>query len=230
MRLFRQLLGKPHRIPGQAHFPTNYDGTGCWWNDDDVVPLAAGRGFNVAVVGEGQWQDSIAAIVGGRCEEGHNCHFPAQLVLDNSQHDQHAVGVMIDYRAVGWLPAELSAHVRAALRRLNPHGRPVTCKAKIIGGWDHGLSDRGYFGVKLSLSLPLKLHEVVTRPRQKLGRSPRPMGSTSGVHQKRQGRDRECLAPVLSKHHPTKAEDAPPADQGRPMAADKMRLSRREAT
>jgi len=29
--LFKTLFDKPHRIAGQPHFPTNYDGRGCWW-------------------------------------------------------------------------------------------------------------------------------------------------------------------------------------------------------
>jgi hypothetical protein len=65
---------------------------------------------------------------------------------------------MINGRAVGWIPDDRSAEFREALSLLNPAGRPVTCKAKIIGGWDRGKQDRGYFGVKLSLALPLKVH------------------------------------------------------------------------
>lgn len=156
MRRFERFFAKPHRIAGQPHFPTNHDGTPCWWDEKGVLPLAAGRGFNVHAVGESQWQHELAALMGGRCEEGHNCHVPAQLVPDDSQRDRNAIGVMIDGRAVGWLPAELAASVRAEWAKLNPQGLPVTCKAKVVGGWDRGGDDRGYFGVKLSLALPLK--------------------------------------------------------------------------
>ena len=158
MPLFAHIFEKPHRAANQAHFPTNYDGCGCWWDEEGVLPLAAGRGFNVALVGESQWQQEIGAIVGGRCPEGHNCHFPAELMFDDSQQDPNAIGVMIGGRAVGWIPGELAGEMRAALHRLNPEGKPVTCKAKIVGGWDRGREDRGYFGVKLSLALPLKVH------------------------------------------------------------------------
>lgn len=160
MSLFQWIFRQPHRTRGQPHFPTNYDGTGCWWDEDGVVPLAAGRGFNIDVVGEAQWQDSIGAIVGGRCEEGHNCHVPAQLVFDDNPRDHNAIGVMIDMRAVGWVPSERCGEFRAALQKLNPDNRPVTCKAKIVGGWDRGRNDRGFFGVKLSLSIPLKVHRA----------------------------------------------------------------------
>lgn len=156
MTLFPEIFAKPHHTKGQPHFPTNYDGKGNWWDAEGALALAAGRGFNIRAVGESQWQQELAALMGGRCEEGHNCHVPAQLVPDNSGREPDAVGVMINGRAVGWLPSEIASDVRAALARLNPAGRPVTCKAKVVGGWDRGRKDRGYFGVKLSLSLPIK--------------------------------------------------------------------------
>lgn len=164
MKRFQRFFGKPHRRPGEPHFPTNYDGSGCWWAEDGVLPLAAGRGFNLPVVGELQWQDSIAAVVGGRCEEGHNCQMPAQLVFDDANpHDPNAIGVMIDSHAVGWIPWEKAVEFRAALRKLNIENLPVTCKAKVIGGWDRGRKDRGLFGVKLSLSMPLKVRRDALR-------------------------------------------------------------------
>ncbi|MCW6530204.1 hypothetical protein NED98_08090 [Sphingomonas sp. MMSM20] len=180
MRLFDQIFSKPHRIAGKPHFPTNYDGLGCWWSERDVLPLAAGRGFNVSLVGESQWQQEISAIVGGRCAEGHNCHFPAQLVFDDSQLDRAAVGVMIGGRAVGWLPHDLAPLVRQALGTLNPEGRPVMCKAKIVGGWDRGRKDRGYFGVRLSLALPLKPAKLKPErcPIGKLPGAPERVGGT----------------------------------------------------
>lgn len=156
MTLFKALFARPHRAAGQPHFPANYDGTGCWWFERGVLPLGAAHGFNVDLVGEMQWQDNLSALTGGRCEEGHNCHFPAQLVFDDNSRDPNAIGVMIDHRAVGWVPSEMSADLRPAILRLNPEGKPVTCKAKVMGGWDRGPDDRGYFGVKLSISMPLK--------------------------------------------------------------------------
>jgi hypothetical protein len=65
MRPLERIFRKPHRVAGKPHFPTNYDGHGCWWDGEGVVPLSAGRGFNMNVVGEAQWQDQIATIVGG---------------------------------------------------------------------------------------------------------------------------------------------------------------------
>lgn len=59
--LFRQLFQKPHRIPGADHQPISFDGEGCWWNDPQATPLAAGRGFNIQAVGESQFQKEIGS-------------------------------------------------------------------------------------------------------------------------------------------------------------------------
>ena len=158
MRLFEDFFARPHRKRGQPHFPPNLEGKGCWWDDPSALPLAAARGFNVELVGELQWQAEIAAAVGGRCEEGHNCQVPAVLVLADDPRDPNAVGVTINSRPVGWIAAAAAAEIRPQLVALNAESRPVTCRAKIVGGWNRGRSDRGYFGVKLSIALPLKVH------------------------------------------------------------------------
>lgn len=128
------------------------------WDHPEVIPLAAGRGFTFDVVGENQWQDNLSAICGGKCEDGHKREVAAQLVFESNPTDPNAVGVMIDARPVGWIPADKGAEVRSALMALNPDRRAVTCKAKVVGGWDRGDGDEGHFGVKLSLSWPLKVH------------------------------------------------------------------------
>lgn len=158
MTLFDTFFAVPHRIPGTPHFPTSFEGQGCWWDDSSAIALAAGRGFNVAAVGESQFQGEIAAIVGGRCEEGHNCQFPAELVDASDPLDPDAIGIRIGGRPVGRLPAELSSLVGERLHALGHSGKPITCKAKIVGGWDRGRRDKGYFGVKLSLALPPRPH------------------------------------------------------------------------
>lgn len=166
MKPFRQFFSKPHQRPGEVDFPVRFDGRGCWWDDAGTIPLAAGRGFNVQVVGEAQFQSEIGASVGGRCTEGHNCEVPAELVLAGNDVDPQAIGVLVDGRPVGWLPSELSATVRPRIAAFRRHGKLVTCKAKIVGGWDRGRADRGYFGVKLSLSMPLREHPAAIRRRR----------------------------------------------------------------
>lgn len=155
---FRRIFAKPHQARGHDHYPTSFEGRGCWWDDPQAIPLGAGRGFNVRAVGESQYQSEISSIVGGRCEEGHNCQFPAELVLAAIEGDANAVAIRIDGHSVGFLPSDSAELVRPLLTTLASRQKAVTCKAKIVGGWDRGKRDRGYFGVKLSLSLPPKVH------------------------------------------------------------------------
>ena len=156
--LFKRLFPGPHRSQGEVHPFVAFEGKGCWRDDAQAIPLAAGRGFNVRAVGESQFQSEISSIVGGRCEEGHNCQMPAELVLAGSERDPHAVGIRINGLPVGYLPFEPAKQVRRMLKELRSKGKAITCKAKIVGGWDRGRWDRGFFGVKLSLSLPPKVH------------------------------------------------------------------------
>ena len=65
--------------------------------------------------------------------------------------------MFIEAKHVGHIPRELAAQLRADIIRINPDMLPVMCKAKIVGGWDRGGGDEGHYGVKLSLSSPLRL-------------------------------------------------------------------------
>lgn len=158
MVLFQHFFAQPHRQKGEPHFPVRIEGQGCWWDDPQAVPLAADRAFNVHVVGEMQFQAEIGSIVGGRCEEGHNCHVPAQLVLAGTERDPDAVGVMINARPVGWVPPEVALEIMPWIAAVQREGKALTCKAKIVGGWDRGRRDRGLFGVKLSIARPPRVH------------------------------------------------------------------------
>jgi len=163
--LAKQLGGKLAPGGKPPTVPMRIDGgrAGCWWDHAEALPLAAGRGFTVDVVGESQWQAHIARVVGGKRDEGYKDEYVAQLAFDNNPHDANAVVVLIDAHPVGWIARGDAANVRNEINAINPEGLPVTCKAKIVGGWDRGDGDEGHFGVKLSLSRPIK---VV--PRQRL--------------------------------------------------------------
>jgi hypothetical protein len=50
--------------------------------------------------------------------------------------------------------------MRPLLSDLAGRRKAISCKAKIVGGWDRGEGDRGYFGVKLSLALPPRIHRA----------------------------------------------------------------------
>lgn len=151
--LAKQMSGKPRK----AVMRIDGDRAGCWWDHPDALPLAAGRGFTVEAVGEAQWQENIARIAGAKRPEGYRDQFVAQLIFEDNPHDPNAVVIVIDAHAVGWIARGDAANVRKEIMAINPYKLPVTCKAKIVGGWDRGDGDQGHYGVKLSLSRPLKV-------------------------------------------------------------------------
>lgn len=121
-----------------------------------ALHLARGRGFTFNIVGEGSYQDALNAICGGKCEDGHKLLTTAQLCLqDDNPHDPDAVVVLIGGKVVGYVPRDLATDLRAAILKLNPDKRPVTCDAKIVGGWSHE-DGEGHYGVKLSISKPVR--------------------------------------------------------------------------
>jgi hypothetical protein len=124
------------------------------------VHIARGRGFTFEIVGESYRQEALDDLCGGKCEDGHDLETKAELCfVEDNPHDPDAVGVFIDARLVGYIPRDLAKQFRNDILRLNPEERPVTCDAKIVGGWDRGDGDEGHYGVKLNLSQPLRLKQ-----------------------------------------------------------------------
>jgi hypothetical protein len=81
--------------------------------------------FLTEVVGESNYQRALETICGGRCEEGHNKHVVATLVLeDSNRHDSNAVRV--DSRAPLWVISRgpLRGRIDASSRRTARHGPP----------------------------------------------------------------------------------------------------------
>ena len=105
--------------------------------------------YALQIVGESHYQEALAAICGGKTEDGHEKEVEARLVFENdNRYDDHAVRVDIDGKAVGYLKREHARQVRKQIKRDDP---PITCKAVIVGGWDRGHGDTGHFGVKLDI-------------------------------------------------------------------------------
>ena len=123
------------------------------------IHLARGRGYTFELVGESHFQDTLDAICGGKCEEGHKLPIAAQICFhEDNPHDPNAIVILVDRKPVGYVPRDIAAGMRSELLALNPDERPVTCDAKITGGWRRGDDDdEGHYGVKLSLAQPLKV-------------------------------------------------------------------------
>ena len=110
--------------------------------------------FNVNVVGESNYQQALKAICGGHTEDGHQLKVWATLVHDDeNEYDSEAIRVDIGKRTVGYLSRGDARRFRKDLRRFGEPGKTVNCAAKIVGGWDRGGGDVGYFGVVLDFTL-----------------------------------------------------------------------------
>lgn len=124
----------------------------------ESVMIARGRGYTFNIVGESQFQDVLAQIAGPKTPDGAKAEKTAQIVDDDdNEHDENAIAVLIRGKVVGFIPRPVAASMRADLARINPTGRPVTCYAKIVGGWRSADGNEGHYGVRLSISNPMRL-------------------------------------------------------------------------
>ncbi len=122
----------------------------------EVLPYIARLGgtgrYEFDIVGESKYQDALERICGGRTEDGANDLVDATLYQEDSNpHDSQAVRVDIEGLTVGYLSRDDAHAYRKQLDALGQGPLVAVCKAKIVGGWQRGKSDRGHFGVKLDL-------------------------------------------------------------------------------
>lgn len=163
----RQLTGvdrnsRHYSMNGELPLNRNRLLKGFWWHRPPLLALTAGRGFNTEVVGESYRLEVLEKIVGGYGQYGCTFHCTAQLALPQDMPDHpKAVAVLIDTNLVGFIPSSESKLLKSELETLAGAEGGVTCKAVIVGGWDQSESggSQGYFGVKLSLSRPLKVRK-----------------------------------------------------------------------
>jgi hypothetical protein len=66
--------------------------------------------------------------------------------------------VSVDGRTVAHLSRNWAAKFKDAL--LSSGYARASCNALIVGGWDRGEDDRGHFGIKLDIALPLNFQPV----------------------------------------------------------------------
>lgn len=112
------------------------------------VRLAGDGEYGLDVVGESHYQGDLERLAGGRTRDGVEVETQAELIPeDDNPHDKKAVRVAIGGRTVGHLSRDDARAFRESV------GRPATCAALIVGGWDRGKGDRGHFGVRLDADL-----------------------------------------------------------------------------
>ena len=108
--------------------------------------------YDVDVVGESHYQDALEGICGGRSEESQRLVIDAVSAPENNNpHDPKAVGVWIDDQMVGYMDRENARIIRQQMANISNDEIALRVSAIIVGGWDRGEGDRGYFGVKLDL-------------------------------------------------------------------------------
>ncbi|MGD9966077.1 MAG: HIRAN domain-containing protein [Hyphomonadaceae bacterium] len=108
--------------------------------------------FAIDVVGVSRRQDVLAAVVERQWRGGRAVTVDAVLVLENSNpHDANAVRVEIDGALVGYLSRENARRYRGDLAAAAMPGATVRCKARVRGGFETEMGERGYFGVRLDL-------------------------------------------------------------------------------
>lgn len=117
-----------------------------------TLPPAEEDEFNVTVVGEAEYQDTLEVICGGVKRKSVNKRTVAALVPEDSNpYDENAVRVEIDGRAVGYLSHWNARTYRQLLEETEGLEVPTTCEALIRGGWYRSKRDRGDFSVKLKM-------------------------------------------------------------------------------
>ncbi|MES2494645.1 MAG: hypothetical protein V4618_00895 [Pseudomonadota bacterium] len=127
---------------------------------DNEPILKAGRGFTFEVAGESYYQEALSEICGGACSGGHKLVVDAYLTVEHGNpHDQNAVAVHVGGHIVGRVPKSIALTVRNEVLAISSTGA-ARCKGKIVGGWKSDDGDTGHFGIKLSVSRPLKLEKA----------------------------------------------------------------------
>lgn len=122
-------------------------------NQMQVAEIKNGPGtFEVDVVGESHYQTALERTCGGRTEDGHRFRVEAYLVPeDDNRYDSKAIRVCIDGETVGYLDRQTARSFRKKMAEAGVRRIVAKCNAVVVGGWDRGADDKGYFGVKLDL-------------------------------------------------------------------------------
>lgn len=134
--------------------------------DEGCGAVVGDGAFAFPVVGESRHQPVLEELAGGRTRDGAR-HFCAALIVPqpNNPYDPHAVAVYLRDQEVGYLARDVAPDFLRTLR-LCGYGR-AACEAVIVGGWDRGPTNRGYFGVRLNACLPFRLQSADEWKRQR---------------------------------------------------------------
>lgn len=110
--------------------------------------------FDLEVVGESNYQNSLKKISGNATETRFLPAFTAILFLENNnKFDKMAVRVDIDEMTVGYLSREDAREYRKLLKRKGIAGKATSCDAALTGGFIKDDGTRASYGVCLDIDL-----------------------------------------------------------------------------
>jgi hypothetical protein len=116
--------------------------------DEQELPVLEGD-ERVKVVGESYYQDALLHICGGKTADGEHLAVTATLRPEPmNPYDPNAVAVYVHGLQVGHLARTDAEGLHVEITRLSEE-RPVTCRARIRGGWRYGDNNEAPFGVEL---------------------------------------------------------------------------------
>jgi hypothetical protein len=120
--------------------------------DIDFISISGNGTFDVSILGESHYQETLEKIVTGRSAEG-DVELEAALVIENSKpHDPEAVCVQIRDQTVGYLAPETAREFRLKIGHLPDWNVPIVCQAQIRTKSCRGEEDHSELGVWLDFS------------------------------------------------------------------------------
>jgi hypothetical protein len=126
----------------------------------DARGVVIGDGeFEFHVVGTSYHQEALLEMCGKRTRQGVHRYCAALLSPQpRNPYDRHAIAVTVHGIEIGHLDREDAREFGQVLRR--GAFADAACEALIVGGWDRGGHDWGYFGVRLNACLPFDMCSV----------------------------------------------------------------------
>jgi hypothetical protein len=127
-----------------------------WLRPSQRRGVVTGDGaFDLHVVGTSQHQHALEEICGQRTLTGTLRYCGALLSPQpNNDYILHAVAVTIQDVEVGHLERDTALDFLDALHA--QQFADAACEAVIVGGWDRGGNDWGYYGVRLNAVTPFE--------------------------------------------------------------------------
>jgi hypothetical protein len=114
---------------------------------DDVV---------LQIVGEQSYQAELQAVGGAPGIAGVPAieHIATLVREPGNPYDRNAISVRIRGLVVGYLTRDDATRFQAVTDWLADKGQVIACQARLIGGWDRGMDDRGSIGCMLHIGSP----------------------------------------------------------------------------